>query len=265
MKWALVVALGGVVLGVVAGAWLGQMIIELYNQFFRFPELLYRLSIDVVFGAAALTLAAAAARRRFRRPSGGAHPAGGSDAARAAGHGIAGWPSRRRGWCRSLSTASLHGVSQRHAPAIPGAGRRSPGLRMAVAILVVGFVFIDAMDQLITTQFSVAERQDVTVTFVEPRSADARHALSTLPGVIAVEPQRSSLPRARGPPAPRRRGHRRAARSTAAAHRRSRRPGDPDAGRGARALATAGQRARRRARGLRDDGSPRRRSGPCDR
>jgi putative ABC transport system permease protein len=40
------------------------------------------------------------------------------------------------------------------------------------------------------TQFSVAERQDVTVTFVEPRSADAYHALERLPGVLAVEPQR---------------------------------------------------------------------------
>jgi putative ABC transport system permease protein len=46
------------------------------------------------------------------------------------------------------------------------------------------------MDELITTQFSVAERQDVTVSFVEPRSADARHALARLPGVVAVEPQR---------------------------------------------------------------------------
>jgi putative ABC transport system permease protein len=64
------------------------------------------------------------------------------------------------------------------------------GIGFAAAILVVGFVFIDAMDELITTQFSVAERQDVTVSFVEPRSADARHALARLPGVIAVEPQR---------------------------------------------------------------------------
>jgi putative ABC transport system permease protein len=64
------------------------------------------------------------------------------------------------------------------------------GVGLAAAILVVGFVFIDAMDQLITTQFSVAERQDVAVSFVEPRSPDVRHALAHLPGVIAVEPQR---------------------------------------------------------------------------
>ena len=55
---------------------------------------------------------------------------------------------------------------------------------------MIGFVFIDAIERLITTQFWDAERQDVTVTFVEPRRPARRHALARLPGVIAVEPQR---------------------------------------------------------------------------
>ena len=80
---------------------------------------------------------------------------------------------------------------------------------------MVGFVFVDAIDRLITTQFSVTERQDVTVTFVEPRSADARHALARLPGVITVEPQRSSPARVRA-------GHRE--RYLAITRRRRRRP-----------------------------------------
>jgi putative ABC transport system permease protein len=71
------------------------------------------------------------------------------------------------------------------------------GIGSAVAILMIGFVFSDAIENLIETQFWVAERQDVTVTFVEPRSDSARHALSRLPGVIAVEPQRSVAVRVR--------------------------------------------------------------------
>jgi putative ABC transport system permease protein len=43
----------------------------------------------------------------------------------------------------------------------------------------------------------VAERQDVTVTFVEPRSSEARLALARLPGVVSVEPQRSVAVRVR--------------------------------------------------------------------
>jgi putative ABC transport system permease protein len=65
------------------------------------------------------------------------------------------------------------------------------GIGFAVAILMIGFVFTDAIEQLIQTQFWEAERQDVTVTFVEPRDDAARHELMRLPGVVAVEPQRS--------------------------------------------------------------------------
>src|SRR5690606_37056882 len=71
------------------------------------------------------------------------------------------------------------------------------GVGFAVAVLVIGFVFADAMDRLIETQFWVAERQDVTVTFVEPRSPAARYALARLPGVMAVEPQRTVAARVR--------------------------------------------------------------------
>jgi putative ABC transport system permease protein len=71
------------------------------------------------------------------------------------------------------------------------------GIGFAVAILMIGFVFTDAIERLIETQFWVAERQDVTINFVEPRSEGALHALSRLPGVIAVEPQRVVAARVR--------------------------------------------------------------------
>jgi putative ABC transport system permease protein len=71
------------------------------------------------------------------------------------------------------------------------------GIAFASAILLVGFSLIDAMDQLIVTQFSVAERQDLTVAFVEPLSPSARFALERLPGVRRVEPQRAVAARLR--------------------------------------------------------------------
>jgi putative ABC transport system permease protein len=195
VKWAILIAGIGVVLGVAAGAWMGQMIIGLYNQFFRFPQLLYRLSPRVVLEAAAMTLAAAtlgafsAVRRAVRIPP--------AEAMRPEP------PARyQRSWIetrllkRHLGNAGR--MVLRNIARHPfRAGASIVGIGFAAAILVVGFVFIDAMDSLITTQFSVAERQDVMVTFVEPRSAEARHALSTLPGVLAVEPQRMVAARIR--------------------------------------------------------------------
>jgi putative ABC transport system permease protein len=71
------------------------------------------------------------------------------------------------------------------------------GIGFAVAILMIGFVFNDAIERLIETQFWVAERQDVTINFVEPRSSAARLELARLPGVVAIEPQRSVAVRVR--------------------------------------------------------------------
>ena len=62
---------------------------------------------------------------------------------------------------------------------------------------MIGLVFSDAMDRLIETQFWIAERQDVTISFVEPRADAARLSLARLSGVIAVEPQRSVAVRVR--------------------------------------------------------------------
>jgi putative ABC transport system permease protein len=195
VKWAILIAGIGVVLGVAVGAWMGQMIIGLYNQFFRFPLLLYRLSPQVVLEAAAMTLAAAtlgafsAVRRAVRIPP--------AEAMRPEP------PARyQRSWIETpLLTRHLGNAGRmvlRNIARHPFRAAASVvGIGFAAAILVVGFVFIDAMDSLITTQFSVAERQDVLVTFVEPRSAEARYALSSLPGVLAVEPQRMVAARIR--------------------------------------------------------------------
>ena len=74
VKWALLMAGLGVLIGVGAGAWLGQLIIGIYNRFFHVPELQYRLSLRVVLGATAMTLTAAslgafsAVRRAVRIP-----------------------------------------------------------------------------------------------------------------------------------------------------------------------------------------------------
>jgi putative ABC transport system permease protein len=46
------------------------------------------------------------------------------------------------------------------------------------------------MEALLVTQFSIAERQDLSLNFFEPRSAAAKYALERLPGVLAVETQR---------------------------------------------------------------------------
>jgi putative ABC transport system permease protein len=195
LKWALVIGLTGVLIGVVLGAMMGSLIIGLYNSFFRFPVLLFGIPPSVVVGATVLTLMAAgggaftAVRRAVQVPP--------AEAMRPE------LPARYR---RSLLETPF--VS-RH---LGTAGRmvlrnvmRHPfraaasifGIAFAVSILMIGFVFNDAIDRLMLTQFWDAERQDVTVNFVEPRSDTAMYALARLPGVVAVEPQRMVAARIR--------------------------------------------------------------------
>jgi len=74
VKWALVIGVAGVVLGLAVGAWLGSAIGALYNQFFRFPALLFSVPPGVVVGATLLTVGVAGAgaltavRRAVRVP-----------------------------------------------------------------------------------------------------------------------------------------------------------------------------------------------------
>jgi putative ABC transport system permease protein len=188
LKWALAIGAAGVVLGVIGGAWLGSTIIALYNDFFKFPVLLFSVPVRVVVGATLLTFGAAGAgafgavRRAVSIPP--------AEAMR---------PEAPAHFRRTIFETPL---VARH---LGNAGRmvlrnvtRHPlrasasvfGIAFAVAVLMIGLVFTDAIEQLIQTQFWEAERQDVTVTFVEPRSRSAIHALERLPGVLAVEPQR---------------------------------------------------------------------------
>lgn len=195
LKWALAIGAIGVAIGIAAGAWLGNVIIGLYNEFFRFPQLLFSVPFDVIVGATGLTLGAAAAGAFSAvRRAVGVPPA---EAMRPEA------PARYRQTvfetpfiARHLGTAGrmvVRNVSRHPVRAFASIF----GIGFAVAILMIGFVFADAMDRLVETQFWVTERQDVTVTFVEPRSDAARYALARLPGVLAVEPQRSVAARVR--------------------------------------------------------------------
>jgi putative ABC transport system permease protein len=64
------------------------------------------------------------------------------------------------------------------------------GMAFAVAILVVGHYFVDAIEHLAAVQFRTVQREDVTLAFHEPLRADARYAVATLPGVLRAEPFR---------------------------------------------------------------------------
>ncbi|NIM62627.1 MAG: ABC transporter permease, partial [Acidobacteria bacterium] len=58
-QWSLLISVAGGVLGVWLGSWMGRGMIGLYNDYFRFPFLDYRLTPGVVLTAMAVGLVAA--------------------------------------------------------------------------------------------------------------------------------------------------------------------------------------------------------------
>jgi putative ABC transport system permease protein len=193
VKWALCIAVVGALIGIGGGAWLGKGMIGIYNDYFRFPVLLYRLSAGVAVRASLIALTAGglgalfAVSRAVRIPP--------AEAMRPEP------PARYR-----TSLVETYGLRLTHATRMVLRNvERQPwralatvvGISFAVGILLFGFVFLDAMELLAEVQFSLVQRQDVTVSFVEPTSSRALHEVGSLPGVMAVEPMRTVAVRLR--------------------------------------------------------------------
>ena len=242
LKWGFVIGAVGIAIGVVARRIVRDDGHRPLQRFLPFPELQFGVPPRVVVGAAMLTFFAAGAGafgavlRAVRIPP--------AEAMRPE------VPARYRRTLletplvsRYLGTAGR--MVLRNIARHPFRAAASVfGISFAVAILMIGLVFNDVIDRLIQTQFCQAERQDVTVNFVEPRSSAARYALAVCPESSRSNrsARRRSRPRRTSRAIPRH--HRGTADAAFQTHRRSeRRTDSPSPGRG-RAFANAGQRAR---------------------
>jgi putative ABC transport system permease protein len=185
-KWGLVIAAVGAVGGVAGGSWLGASMIQLYNEYFRFPILDYRMSTDVAVASIGGALAVAtlgawsAVRRAVRIPP--------AEAMR---------PESPAVYHRSVLEARLR-LSTTARMILRNLVRQPVrsmvsivGIAFAVAVLFVGLSFIDIVNLLINQQFNLSMRQDATVSFVQPRSRAALYDVGHVPGTLDVEPMRS--------------------------------------------------------------------------
>ena len=168
LKLVLAVVAVGVLLGTGFGAWLGRGLTEMYTRFYRFPLLKFQVGSDIVLGRAGYagaaivgTLGAVRRAGAFRRP----RPCG---------------PSRRKPiGRRSSSGVGLAGLMSQPARMVLRHLSREPwkaslsslGVALAVAVLILGSFSIDALDYILDVQLGYAQRQDLNVTFVEPRCA----------------------------------------------------------------------------------------------
>lgn len=179
----------GAAAGIAGGAWIGTMLSRVYEGFFHFPALDYRLNpLQAVIGVGVSFLAAAAGgfgalRRVFRlAPAEAMRPP-----VPLMFHKTL---SERLGLSRFLSTTGriiFRNLAIR--PARTGLG--IVGIAFALMILMLGLFWRDSVAYILYYQFSVLQRDDVGVSFIEDTSRDALHELAHAPGVLSVEGYRT--------------------------------------------------------------------------
>jgi putative ABC transport system permease protein len=195
LKWALLIASAGALVGTGAGTWLGAQFIQLYNVYFRFPSLDYRLSLGVTLAAVAMSLCVAglgalvAVLRAVRIP-----PAEAMRPEPPVRYRVSVFErvvlGRRLSHVARMTLRNLERQPLRALASVIGIG-------FGTAILVMGYAFMDSMEILKEMQFFSVQRQDATVTFFEPVSWRAFHEVRHLPGVLSAEPMRAAPARLR--------------------------------------------------------------------
>ena len=187
LKLVLLIVAVGLVLGVFVGKWLGTLLTGLYAEMFHFPTFEHRIApwLLATCGGTAVATAIAGTLNAI------------------------------------LSTVRLAPAEAMRPPA-PGSYRRtllerlgiermSPALRMivrnmerrplrtalsitgvaaAVAIVIMGNFFRDAIDVVVDSQFNLALRGDITLWTADPIGDEARHDLMRLPGATMIESNR---------------------------------------------------------------------------
>ncbi len=185
VKWSLAVACAGAVIGTIAGGLLGAAMTAFYTNFFHFPVLAYRLPPAVVVEGTAVALASAAVgavgavRRVVNLP-----PAEAMRPEPPARYSVS--LVERIGLSPFLTQPARIVVRnlQRH----PGRAALSVvGIAFGGAMIIVGTFSIDSIDEVMDTQYNVAQVYDAAVTFNLPVSARAADDVERLPGVMRAE------------------------------------------------------------------------------
>lgn len=186
---AAAIVAAGIVPGIVLGDWLGRAFTRFYTNYFHFPEFWFRNAAWIVLTAAGACLAAAlagswhAVRRvvalrpaeAMRPPS---PPVYRPILLERIGLGALTSPASRMVF-RSIERRPLRALLT------------VAGIASAVAILISGTWWRDAVDHLIEVQFNAAQPADYYLGFTEVRGPETAYELARLPGVLRAEVSRS--------------------------------------------------------------------------
>jgi len=186
----------GIAFGVPIGVWLGRSMSAWFATFFRFPVLVFRVELPVVFGGAVVMLGTSALGALWTLRSVIAMPpivamAPPSPIYRPTVIDRLGAMTHV---CAPTTRMILRSVTRHPARALLTA----TGLSAAISIVVLGGFLSDAIERILDVRFQAQERQDISIVLAQPRSLEKWREFETLPGVRLAEPYRVVSARIRG-------------------------------------------------------------------
>ena len=185
LKLVLVIVVIGATLGLAVGALLGNWFVGIYADVFRFPTLQYRLRPELILAAIGVA-ATAAVLATFNAISATVSLAP-AEAMRAPSPGIYKPMLIERLGLRHWFSPALRMILRTMERRLLRTGLTIFGIAVAMAIVITGAFWRDAIVVLMDTQFNQVLRGDVTISFIEATRASIEHDVARLPHVKAVE------------------------------------------------------------------------------
>jgi len=183
------IVLVGVAGGVVVGVWFGRGLGRIYMEFYRFPYLIYELKPSMVMTAVLISIASALVgtlhsvwKAAKLPPAEAMRPEPPAKYRKSIFEHIRLW--------RLLSQPTriiIRNIERRPIRSL----LTIIGIALSCAGVIAATFFQGAMDFMVNVQFKQSQKEDMTVTFIEPTSRKALHELKGLRGVEHVEVFRS--------------------------------------------------------------------------
>ncbi len=181
VKLVLLIVLAGVLGGIAGGFWFGRWMSTIYMEFYRFPFLKYQLQPQVVVIATLVTATAAiigtlhSVRKAALLPPAQAMRPESPPAFRVS-------LPERLGLKHLLSQPTrmiIRNIERKPVKSLLSI----TGIAFACAIMMVGSFQKDAVDYIVDVQFGLSQREDLSVTFVEPTSRRVLYELQRIEGI----------------------------------------------------------------------------------
>ncbi|HEV8078982.1 MAG TPA: FtsX-like permease family protein, partial [Marinobacter sp.] len=188
LKFVLCIAILGAVTGCALGIASGRALASFYQLYYKFPFLVFAIDPGSFVSGVSVSVVAASAggvlvlRQVFAlTPANAMRPPSPPDFSRSLSLG-----KRINARLDQPSRMVIRNLLRQPGRSLAAVIGISAGMALSVAMLSV----LHAFDDMLDNNFTVIDRSDVTVTFIEPMSEKTLFELGRLQGVLAVEPFR---------------------------------------------------------------------------